>query len=133
MIRRGREKARLMNPNSTRRSTGAWRSSRSGNRPKLRRQRTTIGAESRNSWIEYNKSDLSLLDDAVSLRSFRAKEEEEKHIVGKEDMSVYAVEDERQGLGSGDDDDGGGHSSDSSLDLHTPLVCRDFRSQFPHC
>jgi hypothetical protein len=30
MIRRGREKARLMNPNSRRRSTGAWRSSRMG-------------------------------------------------------------------------------------------------------
>ena len=131
MIRRGREKARLMNPNSRRRSTGAWRSSRNGNRPPLRRQRTTIGAESRNSWVEYDKSDLSLLDDTVSLRSFRAKDEEEKSIVGKEDASMYAVEDERQGFGSGDDDDDdgdGGHSSDSSLDLHTPLVCRDFRS-----
>lgn len=131
MIRRGREKARLMNPNSRRRSTGAWRTSRNGNRPPLRRQRTTIGAESRNSWVEYDKSDLSLLDDAISLRSFRAKDEEERSIVGKEDASVYAVEDERRGFGSGgdDDDDGdGGHSSDSSLDLHTPLVCWDFRS-----
>lgn len=139
MIRRGREKARLMNPSSRRRSTGAWRSSRDGNRPPLRRQRTTIGAESRNSWIEYNKSDLSLLDDAVSFRSFRAKDEEEKSIVGKEDANLYVVEDERQEFDSGDDDlddgddDGGGHSSDSSLDLHTPLVCRDFRSQFQHC
>ena len=133
MIRRGREKARLMNPNSRRRSTGAWRSSRNGNRPPLRRQRTTIGAESRNSWIEYDKSDLSLLDDAVSLRSFRAKDGEEKSIVGKEDASVYTVEDERQlfdFVDDDDDDDGGGHSSDSSLDLHTPLVCRNFRAQF---
>ena len=136
MIHRGREKARLMNANSRRRSTGAWRSSMNGNRPQLRRQRTTIGAESRNSWIEYNKSDLSLLDDTVSLTSFRAKDEEDKSIVGKEDASVYAVEDEHQGFYSGgedDDDDAGGHSSDSSLDLHTPLVCRDFRSQFQYC
>ena len=136
MIHRGREKARLMNANSRRRSTGAWRSSMNRNRPPLRRQRTTIGAGSRNSWIEYNKSDLSLLDDTVSLTSFRAKDEEDKSLVGKEDASVYAIEDERQGFYSGgddDDDDGGGHSSDSSLDLHTPLVCRDFRSQFQYC
>jgi len=136
MIRRGREKVRLVNPNSRRRSTGAWRSSRNGDRPPLRRQRTTIGAESRDSWIEYDKSNLSLLDDAISLRSSRAKGEEEKSIAGKEDTSAYAVEDEHQGFDSDDgdsDDDGGGHSSDSSLDLHTPLVCQDFRSQFQHC
>ena len=45
---------------------------------------------------------------------------EERIVVGKGDVSLYAVEDERQGFSFGDDDDGG-HSSDSSLDLLTPL------------
>ena len=34
------------------------------------------------------------------------------------DVSLYAVENERQGFDEGDDDEGG-HSSGSSLDLHT--------------
>ena len=132
MIRRGREKARLMNPNARRRrSTGAWRNSRNENRPPLRRQRTTIGAESRRSWIEYDKSDLSLLDDAASWRSFKAKDGEEKSVVGEGVASVHAVEDERQGFDFDDDDDSG-HSSDSSLDLHTPLVRRTFCSLFQY-
>lgn len=130
MIRRGREKARLMNPNARRRrSTGAWRNSRNESRPPLRRQRTTIGAESRRSWIEYDKSDLSLLDDAASWRSFKAKDGEEKSVVGEGVASVHAVEDERQGFDFDDEDDSG-HSSDSSLDLHTPLVRRAFCSLF---
>ena len=123
MIRRGREKARLMNPNSRRRrSTGGWRNSRNGSRPPLRRQRTTIGAETRKSWIEYDKSNLSLLGDGASLRSFKAKDREEKSVVGEGATSAHAVEDEHQGFDFDDDDDIG-HSSDSSLDLHTPLVC----------
>ena len=132
MIRRGREKARLMNPNARRRrSTGGWRSSRNGSQPPLRRQRTTIGAESRKSWIEYDKSDLSLLDDAASLRSFKARDGEDKIVIGEGAASLHAVEDERQGFDSDDDDDSG-HSSDSSLDLHTPLVCGTFPSLFQH-
>ena len=73
MIHRGLEEAGLMNPNSRRRSTGAWRNPRDGSQPPLRRQKTTIGAESRKSWIEHDKSDLSLLDVAVSLRSPKAE------------------------------------------------------------
>ena len=97
----------------------------------MRRQKTTIGAESRKSWTEYDKSDLSLLDDAVSLRSFKAKDGEERSVVGEGDVSLYAVEDESQGFDFDDDDDGG-HSSDSSLDLHTPLVRQNFHSTFQH-
>ena len=95
------------------------------------RQKTTIGAESRKSWTEYDKSDLSLLDDAVSLRSFKAKDGEERSVVGEGDVSLYAVEDERQGFDFDDGDDGG-HSSDSSLDLHTPLVRQNPHSTFQH-
>jgi len=104
-----------MNPNSRRRRrTGAcaWRTARDGSR--------TIGAGPRNSGIEHDKSDLSLFDGAVSLRSFKAKDGEERIVVGKGDVSLYAVEDERQGFSLGDDDDCA-HSSDSSLDLLTPL------------
>ncbi len=57
-----------------------------------------IGAESRTSWVEFEKSNLSLLDDEVSLRSSKAKDEEEKSVVGKEDASVYMVEDDRHGF-----------------------------------
>jgi len=46
MIRQGWEEAGLMNPNSRRWSTGAWRNPRDGSRPPLRRQKTAIGAES---------------------------------------------------------------------------------------
>src|SRR5260370_28326652 len=99
-------------------------------RPLLRRERTGIGAESRTSWVEFEKSNLSLLDDEVSLRSSNAKDEEEKSVIGKEDASVYTVEDDRHGFDFDDDD--GGHSSDSSLDLHTPLVRRNFHSQRQH-
>jgi len=56
-------------------------------------------------------SDLSLLDDGVPLRSFKAKDGEGRSFVGEGDVSLYAVEDERQGFDDGDDDDGG-HSSD---------------------
>jgi hypothetical protein len=63
----------------------------------LRRQRTTIGAESRTSWVEFEKSNLSLLDDEVSLRSSKAKDEE-KSVIGEEDASVYTVEDDRHGF-----------------------------------
>jgi len=123
MIRRGWEEAGLLNPNSRRRrSTGAWRSPKDGSRPPLRRQKTTIGAESRKSWVGHDKLDLSLLDDAVSLRSPKAKDGEERSAVGEGDVSLYAVEDERQGF----------NFSDGSLDLHTPLVCRNFRSTFQH-
>ncbi len=96
----------------------------------MRRQRTAIGAESRTSWVEFQKSNLSLLDDEVSLRNSNAKDEEEKSVIGKEDASVYTVEDDRHGFDFDDDD--GGHSSDSSLDLHTPLVRRNFHSQRQH-
>jgi len=41
-----------------------------------------IGAESQKSWIEPDKGDLSSLDDAVSLRSFKAKDGEERSVVG---------------------------------------------------
>jgi len=37
------------------------------------------GAEIRKSWIEHDKSDLSSLDDAVSLGSFKAKDGEERN------------------------------------------------------
>ena len=111
MIRRGREMARLMNPNSRRRrSTGGWRSL-------LRRQRTTIGAEPRKRWIEYDKSDSTLLDGAASLRGFKAKDGEKQGVVGEGVASVHAVEDERQGFDFDDDDDSG-HSSDSSGPAH---------------
>ena len=58
-------------------------------------------------------------DDAVSLRSPKAKDGEERSVVGEGDVSLYVVEGERQGFKFGDDDDGG-HSSDSSLTC-TPL------------
>ena len=98
--------------------------------PLLRRQKT-IGAEPRKSWIEHDKSDLSLLDDAVSLGCFKTKDGEERSVTGEGDVSLYAVEDERQGFDFGDDGDGG-RSNDSSLDLHTSSVCRNFHSTFRH-
>ena len=88
-----------------------------------------IGAKPQKSWIEHDKSDLSSLGGAVSLRSFKAKDGEQRSVVGEGDVSLYAVEDKRQEFDFGDDDDGG-HSSDSSLDLHTSLVCRNFHSTF---
>jgi hypothetical protein len=125
MIRRGRERAKLMNPHARRRrSTGACKTPGNGSRPPLRRQKTTIDAESRKSWLEYDNADMSLLDDSVSLKSFKAKDGEEKSTFGKQEASLYVVEDDRQGFDFDDDDDG--HSSDSSLDLHTPLVCDNF-------
>ena len=38
------------------------------------------------------------MDDAVSLRSFKAKGREKRGVVGVGGMNLYAVEDERQGF-----------------------------------
>jgi len=104
---------------------------RDGRGPPLRRQKTILAQSHENFWIEHDKSDLSSLDDVVSLRSFKAKDREKRRFVGVGDMSLYAVEDERQGFDFGGDDFGG-HSSDSSLDLHTSSACRKLHSTFQH-
>ena len=48
-----------------------------------------IGAETQKSWIEYDKSNLSLLGDAASLRSFKVMDREEKSVVEEGAASVH--------------------------------------------
>jgi len=95
-----------------------------GNRPLLQRQKTTLAQS-------HEKVELSSLDDAVSLRSFKTKDGEERSVVGEGDVNLYVVEDKSQEFDFSDDDDGVIRVI-AVLDLHPSFVCRNFYSTFQH-
>lgn len=113
-------------------STPSIGSTSMSHRPVLRRQKTSIGQQSGDGWgrkaMEIDRSSGASFHGhghPFAESPVDAEEEDKSPIrrgaaAAAEMESVAAVEDDPTGFGNFDDDDGS--SSDSSLDIHTPLV-----------